>query len=144
MKTISIKSILFIVGLILLYKLNFGQSISKLSHLDTFIKPDSVIDFGLLIQSPKRVLEAYSFGESTHSNYNDALLLAQKNLTYYAQGMVDTYIGLSYFDIADCHDKFILKVKKTIIDLLDDGLYHVVMWGRYEITSGGFLEFKDK
>jgi len=159
MKTTSIKSILFIVGLILLSKLNFGQT-GYIEPRFNYIKPDSIMSDSMYESHDLKVkcdycpggyeykfrnkIKAYSYGESTHSNYNEALTLAYRELTLYAKLTVDDHIYSNYFNPADCKEKFTLVTKKTIIELLDNGLYHVVLWGRYEITSGGFLEFKDK
>ena len=159
MKTTSIKSILFIVGLILLSKLNFGQY-KYLSHSLYYIKPDSIMSDSMYYSRNLKVkcsyclggfeyqhgnmIKSYSYGESTHSNYNEALTLAYRELTLYAKLTVDGHIYSNYFNPADCKEKFTLVTKKTIIELLDNGLYHVVLWGRYEITSGGFVAFKDK
>jgi len=159
MKTTSIKSILFIVGLILLSKLNFGQT-GYIKPRFNYIKPDSIMSDSMFFSHDLKVkcdycpggfeykfrnmIKSYSYGESTHSNYNEALTLAYRELTLYAKLTVDAHISMNYFEITDCKEKFTLVTKKTTIELLDNGLYHVVIWGRYEITSGGFLEFKDK
>ena len=159
MKTTSIKSILFIVGLVLVSKLNFGQTPYIAPRL-TYFKPDSIMSDSMYFSQNVKVkcdycpggfeykfgniIKSYSYGESTHSNYNEALTLAYRELTLYAKLTVDDHINSNYFDVGDCKEKFSLVTKKTIIELLDNGLYHVVIWGRYEITSGGFLELKDK
>ena len=150
MKTTSIKSILFIVGLILLSKLNFGQY-KYLSHSLYYIKPDSIMSDSMYYSRNLKVkcsyclggfeyqhgnmIKSYSYGESTHSNYNEALTLAYRELTAYAKVVIDDHIRMNYFEITDCKEKFTLVTKKTTIELLDDGKYHVVLWGRYEISK---------
>jgi hypothetical protein len=150
MKTTLIKSILFTVGLIFLSKLIFGQTpyIAPRAH---YFKPDSIMSDSMYFSQNVKVkcdycpggfeykfgniIKSYTYGESTHSNYNEALLLAHKELTLYAKLTADNHINSNYFDVGDCKEKYNLVTKKTTIELLDNGLYHVVIWGRYEISK---------
>ena len=150
MKTTSIKSILFIVGLILVSKFIFGQTEYIAPRLPYF-KPDSIMSDSMFFSHNEKVkcnycpggfeyrfgniIKSYSYGESTHPNYNEALLLAHKELILYAKLTVDAHINSNYFDVGDCKEKYNLVTKKTTIELLDNGLYHVVIWGRYEISK---------
>lgn len=143
----SIPFIFLVVNFILMSNSNFAQKYSsdhhkwcKLDQYKQYMEPDSLMSDSFFYardeKSPnfKNILKAYSFGESIHSNYNTALLLAHKELTYFSQGIVDMKLAMNMSPETQ-NQKFNLIVKKTIIELLDDGKYHVVLWGRYEVVE---------
>ena len=134
----SIPFIFLLVYFILISNSNFAQKYSP-DHHWFYTKPDSIMSDSMFFsrdtvtQHFENVLKTYTFGESIHSNYNTALLLAHKELSEWSQELVNIHLELNESTPEIQRQKFNLIVKKTIIELLDDGKYHVVLWGKYEV-----------